>query len=163
MSENKPVKQTRAAAPAAAAESALRPRVEVFEDAEGITLIADLPGVPSERLNVQVDKDTLLIEGTADIAMPTVASRARNQSRIGILPVCGGKRATVNRPAGGLNRPNAGRILAGKAARRARLDQDRQEYFASLLIGCNSPQDASSIPSTTESMRPLRRYSYPAI
>ncbi len=42
----------------------------MFEDAEGITLIADLPGVSSERLNVQVDKDTLQIEGSADIAMP---------------------------------------------------------------------------------------------
>ena len=39
----------------------------MFEDAEGITLVADLPGVSSERLNVQVDKDTLLIEGNADI------------------------------------------------------------------------------------------------
>ena len=70
MSDSKAVKESRTANPATAPESALRPRVEVFEDAEGITLIADLPGVSSERLNVQVDKDTLLLEGTADIAMP---------------------------------------------------------------------------------------------
>ncbi|MBP9034325.1 MAG: Hsp20/alpha crystallin family protein [Pseudomonadales bacterium] len=70
MSNSKAVKETPAAHPATAPGSALRPRVEVFEDAEGITLIADLPGVSSERLNVQVDKDTLQIEGSADIAMP---------------------------------------------------------------------------------------------
>ena len=70
MSDSKTVKETRHANPATAPENALRPRVEVFEDAEGITLIADLPGVSSEGLNVQVDKDTLLLEGTADIAMP---------------------------------------------------------------------------------------------
>ena len=70
MSNSKAVEETRTANAVTAPESALRPRVEVFEDAEGITLIADLPGVSSERLNVQVDKDTLQIEGSADIAMP---------------------------------------------------------------------------------------------
>lgn len=70
MNERKSAPESRARKTAAAAETPLRPRVEVFEDAEGISLIADLPGVSSERLNVQVDKDTLLIEGTADIVMP---------------------------------------------------------------------------------------------
>ena len=70
MSNSKAVNESHSAKPAAAPENALRPRVEVFEDAEGITLIADLPGVSSQGLNVQVDKDTLLIEGNADIAMP---------------------------------------------------------------------------------------------
>jgi HSP20 family molecular chaperone IbpA len=32
--------------------------------------VADLPGVSRERLSVQVDKDTLLIEGEAAIEMP---------------------------------------------------------------------------------------------
>ena len=70
MSNSKSVNESRRAKSAAATESASRPRVEVFEDAEGITLIADLPGVSSQGLNVQVDKDTLLLEGTAEIAMP---------------------------------------------------------------------------------------------
>ena len=70
MTDSKAIKQKFGASATATPETALRPRVEVFEDAEGITLIADLPGVSSERLNVQVDKDTLLIEGNADIAMP---------------------------------------------------------------------------------------------
>lgn len=46
------------------------PRVDVYEDAMGITLTADLPGVASERLNLQVDKNTLLIEGEAALELP---------------------------------------------------------------------------------------------
>jgi HSP20 family molecular chaperone IbpA len=53
-----------------AEEAVLLPPVDVYEDATGITLIADLPGVSRERLSVQVDKDTLLIEGEAAIEMP---------------------------------------------------------------------------------------------
>jgi HSP20 family molecular chaperone IbpA len=52
------------------ARAALRPPVNIFEDANGITLEADMPGVSRDRLNVQVDKDTLLVEGDARIDMP---------------------------------------------------------------------------------------------
>jgi HSP20 family molecular chaperone IbpA len=41
------------------------PPVDVYEDDHGITLLADLPGVPREGLNVRVDGDSLQIEGTA--------------------------------------------------------------------------------------------------
>ena len=41
----------------------LLPRVDVFEDDNGIQLFADLPGVPKERLVVNVEGDTLLLEG----------------------------------------------------------------------------------------------------
>ncbi len=51
-------------------ERTMRPRVEVLENADGITLLADLPGVNNERLNLQVDKDNLLIEGRAEITKP---------------------------------------------------------------------------------------------
>ncbi len=53
-----------------AAEAALLPPVDIYEDATGIVLMADLPGVSRERLSVQVDKDTLVIEGEAAIEMP---------------------------------------------------------------------------------------------
>lgn len=43
---------------------ALLPRVDVLEDETGITLLADLPGVPREQLELKVEGDTLLIEGT---------------------------------------------------------------------------------------------------
>lgn len=46
------------------------PDVDVWENADGITLIADLPGVAKEGLNVRVDNDTLLIEGEASLDMP---------------------------------------------------------------------------------------------
>lgn len=50
-------------------ERTMIPRVDVFEDDAGITLLADLPGVPKDRLELKVDGDTLLIEGA--IATPT--------------------------------------------------------------------------------------------
>ena len=51
-------------------EVALRPAVDIFENAEGITLQADMPGVSRERLNLEVDRDSLTIEGEARIEMP---------------------------------------------------------------------------------------------
>ncbi len=41
----------------------IAPAVDVFEDNGGITLLADLPGVPREQLELKVEGDTLLIEG----------------------------------------------------------------------------------------------------
>jgi len=51
-------------------EAALLPPVDVFEDSTGITLYADLPGVSKDRLNLQVDGNTLTIEGEMNLAMP---------------------------------------------------------------------------------------------
>jgi len=42
---------------------ALLPRVDVREDASGITLLADLPGVPKDKLELKVEGDMLQIEG----------------------------------------------------------------------------------------------------
>jgi HSP20 family protein len=42
---------------------ALLPRVDVLEDEAGITLLADLPGVPRDQLELKVEGDTLVIEG----------------------------------------------------------------------------------------------------
>ena len=47
------------------------PPVDGFEDANGITLLADLPGVSRERLGVRVDGDSLVIEGNAEVAGPS--------------------------------------------------------------------------------------------
>ena len=49
----------------------LFPYVDVFEDAAGITLYADLPGVPKDKLNLRVDADALSIEG--EVALPVPA------------------------------------------------------------------------------------------
>ncbi len=47
---------------------ALLPPVDVIEDATGITLYADLPGVAKDRLNVHVEGETLLLE--AELVLP---------------------------------------------------------------------------------------------
>ncbi|MBW7860131.1 MAG: Hsp20/alpha crystallin family protein [Rhodocyclaceae bacterium] len=60
-----------AARPEAQAEvPTLTPRVEVFEDPEGITLRADLPGVPKDKLELNVEGDSLRIEGEIALDAP---------------------------------------------------------------------------------------------
>ena len=61
-------------------EPALRPLVDVIEDATGITLYADLPGVPKDRLNVRVEADTLLIE--ADLALDVPQDMQANHAEV---------------------------------------------------------------------------------
>jgi HSP20 family molecular chaperone IbpA len=51
-------------------EATLLPPVDVIEDANGITLYADLPGVPKEKLSLQVEADTLTIEGEVALNLP---------------------------------------------------------------------------------------------
>ena len=51
-------------------DAALMPPVDVVEDSAGITLRADVPGVPKEKLKLQVEAGTLTIEGEVSIAMP---------------------------------------------------------------------------------------------
>ncbi len=52
------------------ARRALTPRVDVREDDTGITLLADLPGVARDQLDLQVEGDTLHIEGSVDATAP---------------------------------------------------------------------------------------------
>ncbi|GIX37140.1 MAG: heat-shock protein Hsp20 [Silanimonas sp.] len=55
--------------PAEAREApALRPLVDIREDGTGITLVADLPGVPKDRLELRVEGDQLAID--AEMAIP---------------------------------------------------------------------------------------------
>jgi HSP20 family protein len=53
-----------------APETALRAPVDIFEDAEGITLLADMPGVDKAHLNLEVANDALTVEGEVTIDMP---------------------------------------------------------------------------------------------
>ena len=57
-------------AEAARPEPALLPPVDVIEDASGITLYADLPGVPRDRLNLRVEGDTLFIDADLVLDVP---------------------------------------------------------------------------------------------
>lgn len=67
MSENSAVTKT---AETLRDEAALLPPTDVIEDAGGITLYADLPGVPKDRLTLQVEADTLTIEGEVALDLP---------------------------------------------------------------------------------------------
>ena len=63
-------------------EPALLPPVDVVEDATGITLYADLPGVPKDRLQLNVEGDTLTIEGALGLNVPEGMQPA--QAEIGL-------------------------------------------------------------------------------
>lgn len=51
-------------------DAALMPPVDVIEDSTGITLYADLPGVPRDELRLQVEGDTLSIEAEVRVDAP---------------------------------------------------------------------------------------------
>lgn len=70
MSNEVTSKPAETAAAPARQEPALLPPVDVVEDATGITLYADLPGVPKDRLSLRVEGDTLSIEAQMALAVP---------------------------------------------------------------------------------------------
>ncbi len=51
-------------------EAALLPPVDVIEDSGGITLLADLPGVSKENLKLQLETESLTIEGELALDIP---------------------------------------------------------------------------------------------
>jgi HSP20 family protein len=55
-------------------DAAIQPPVDVFEDSEGITLEADMPGVSRDRLNVHVEGENLLLEGNVQFDLPEQAN-----------------------------------------------------------------------------------------
>lgn len=66
MSDNKQVQNTSGREDT----RAVLPRVDVFEDQSGITLLADLPGVPRDKLELKVEGDTLHVEATMQPTTP---------------------------------------------------------------------------------------------
>ena len=52
-------------------EAVLIPAVDIYEDAHQITVQAEMPGASRDKLNVQADRNGLLIEGEMEIDMPT--------------------------------------------------------------------------------------------
>lgn len=51
-------------------QQALMPAVDIVENDNGITLLADMPGVSKDRLTVRVDGENLTIEGSAEVQVP---------------------------------------------------------------------------------------------
>lgn len=48
----------------------LRPPVDVIEDATGITLVADMPGVSKDNLNLRLEAQNLTVEGSMALDLP---------------------------------------------------------------------------------------------
>jgi HSP20 family protein len=58
---------------AQAADAAIRPPVDIWEDKDGITLCADMPGVSKDRLNLRIDGNNLIVEGQVQFELPEKA------------------------------------------------------------------------------------------
>ena len=56
--------------PGRSTRTVLRPAGDIFEHADGITLLLDIPGVSKERLSIESDRNTLVVEGEVQIDMP---------------------------------------------------------------------------------------------
>ena len=61
---------------------AMTPRVDVLEDDSGITLVADMPGVSKESLEIKVENDALSIEGTISAATPQALEATYAEVRV---------------------------------------------------------------------------------
>jgi HSP20 family protein len=60
----------------------LTPRVDVLEDATGITVLADLPGVARDALEIHVEGDSLTIEGTVSATTPEAMEATYAEIRV---------------------------------------------------------------------------------
>ncbi len=61
---------------------AMTPRVDVLEDDTGITVIADMPGVSKDSLDIKVENDALSIEGAVSAATPEAMEATYAEVRI---------------------------------------------------------------------------------
>ncbi|WP_447981923.1 Hsp20/alpha crystallin family protein [Achromobacter kerstersii] len=61
--------------------AATLPAVDIYENATGITLMADLPGVSKDRLSIKVQANELLIEGEAAVQVPAEVRLVHNELR----------------------------------------------------------------------------------
>jgi len=71
LAERDPSAVTRRATEQPTRRITLTPAVDIYEDSQGITLWADLPGVTKDKLDVKVHDGSLSIE--AEAAVPTPA------------------------------------------------------------------------------------------
>jgi len=68
MTDKTPAEVRRAAADVP--EETVTPPADIYETDNELVLVADVPGVGPEQLNIQVDKGVLTLEATPDVAMP---------------------------------------------------------------------------------------------
>jgi HSP20 family protein len=77
-----PAKQEQGQAQRRQETASMMPRVDVLEDESGITLLADLPGVARDSLEIHVEGDSLTIEGTVTAATPEAMEAAYAEVRV---------------------------------------------------------------------------------
>ena len=46
------------------------PSVDIFEDDQALTIVADMPGVPSENVNIDLRDDVLSLTGVPTVSVP---------------------------------------------------------------------------------------------
>ncbi|HVG04579.1 MAG TPA: Hsp20/alpha crystallin family protein [Burkholderiaceae bacterium] len=61
---------------------AMTPRVDVLEDDSGITLLADMPGVSKDALEIKVENNALSIEGAITAATPQALEATYAEVRV---------------------------------------------------------------------------------
>lgn len=54
---------------ARSAQPTFAPRADILEDSEKVTILLDMPGVGPEGLEVNLDQDTLSVEGRMEVKM----------------------------------------------------------------------------------------------
>lgn len=59
------------------------PAVDIFEDDNALTLIADMPGVPTENLHIDLRDDVLTLTGVPTVSMPPEESYILQEYEIG--------------------------------------------------------------------------------
>jgi HSP20 family protein len=57
------------------------PRTSVFEDEDGLTLVADVPGLRESDLELSLDKDVLSVSGERKLAVPEGHTVHRQERR----------------------------------------------------------------------------------
>lgn len=57
----------------------VRPACDIYENQDELLLVVDLPGVPSDAVSVDLDKDTLTIVGRRNPAIPEGAKLIAGQ------------------------------------------------------------------------------------
>jgi HSP20 family molecular chaperone IbpA len=75
-------KQSTVATQEQAPQRAVLPAVDVYEDDAGITLLADMPGVPREQLELKIEGDALSIEGRVRALTPEALEAVYAEVRV---------------------------------------------------------------------------------
>ena len=65
------------------AQLVFTPPIDIFETAEGLVLLADLPGVAPESLELQVQDNKLTLFGRVDAMLPEGAQLIHQEYRVG--------------------------------------------------------------------------------